>query len=115
MVLDAVLPWSFGLMTHPESFKGKIAKWFCFLIVALVTSTIVFFINMSTGAFAVGSIGTQLQASIVSSIETHMKGLMGPLRINLQQGAHFWEDSGLDLRKWSNLQQTEGIPGELLR
>ena len=61
---------------------------------------------MSTGAFAVGSIGTQLQVSIGNRIETYMVGKMEPLRIYLQQGVRMFDEFGWDLRQWEDLQKT---------
>lgn len=74
--------------------------------IALLTSSLVFVINTSTGAFAVGSIGTQLQSSIGIGIETYMIGKMEPLRIYLQQGILMFEEFGWNLSQWSDLQKT---------
>ncbi|CAE7257424.1 unnamed protein product [Symbiodinium natans] len=86
---------------------GRRAFKICFaLFVALATSSIVFAINMSTGAFAVGSIGVQLQDSIGNRIETYMVGKMEPLRIYLQQGINMFDEYGWNLSQWEDLQKT---------
>ncbi|CAE7236182.1 unnamed protein product [Symbiodinium sp. CCMP2456] len=79
----------------------------CFaLVIALVTSSLVFTINMTTGAFAVGSIGGQLQDSIGNRIETYMIGKMEPLRIYLQQGVNMIDEFKWNLSQWDDLQKT---------
>ncbi|CAE6912393.1 unnamed protein product [Symbiodinium sp. CCMP2592] len=79
----------------------------CFaLVIALVTSSLVFTINMTTGAFAVGSIGGQLQDSIGNRIETYMVGKMEPLRIYLQQGVNMIDEFKWNLSQWDDLQKT---------
>lgn len=89
-----------------EPWRLKVFR-ICFAVsIALATSYLVFVINMSTGAFAVGSIGTQLQSSIGTRIETYMIGKMEPLRIYLQQGILMFEEFGWDLGRWDDLQKT---------
>mmetsp|Transcript_29047 Transcript_29047/g.67316 ORF Transcript_29047/g.67316 Transcript_29047/m.67316 type:complete len:535 (-) Transcript_29047:207-1811(-) len=89
-----------------KGWREKLAKACFGITMALITSAIVFTINMTTGAFAASSLGQQLQDSIAREIASHLRGKMDPLRIYLQQGVRNFDEMGLDFSNWSDLQQT---------
>ncbi|CAK8988852.1 unnamed protein product [Durusdinium trenchii] len=101
-------PFRLKVFKAPGQFLTDALRLVClvFLRYCMVLLSLVFVINTSTGAFAVGSIGTQLQSSIGIGIETYMIGKMEPLRIYLQQGILMFEEFGWNLSQWSDLQKT---------